>query len=90
MEVHHIDPAKGFSGEARNQLRVLTVPDPRDSRKQITNVMCHYRLNGIDVSFKKNPYDSDESFEDALNWAKSFARLHGIATIYAANFGADA
>jgi hypothetical protein len=37
------------------------------------------------VSFQKNPYDAEESFEDALNWAKSFARVYGITTIYAAN-----
>ncbi len=90
MEVHLIDPAKGFPRETGNQVRVLTIPDPNDSGKHITNVLCRYWLAGGEVSFQKNPLDSDESFEDALNWAKSFARLHGIATIYAANFGAGA
>jgi len=90
MEVHFIDPAEGFPRETRNQVRVLTVRDPEDSRKHITNVVCRYCLAGGEVLFQKNPHDSDESFEDALNWAKSFARIHGIETIYAANFGAGA
>ncbi len=33
----------------------------------------------------RNPHDADESFEDALNWAKSFARIYGIEDVYAAN-----
>lgn len=90
MDVHLIDPAKGFPRETGNQVRVLTVPDPNDPRKRITNVMCRYQLPGGEVSFQKNPHDSDESFEDALNWAKSFALLHGIVNIYAADFGAGA
>jgi len=90
MDVHLIDPDKGFPSETGNQVRVLTVPDPNDPEKFITNVVCRYRLPGGEVVFQKNPYDSDESFDDALNWAKSFARLHGIATIYAADFGANA
>jgi len=89
LEVHLIDPVKGFPRETANQLRVLSVIDPDDPRKLITNVMCRYCLAGGEVSFQKNPHDSDESFEDALNWAKSFARLHEISDIYAANFSAE-
>ena len=85
MEVHLVDAAKGFPRETGDHIRVLTTPDPKDSRKIVTNVLCRYFVSGLEVSFMKNPHDADESFEDALNWAKSFARLHGIAHVYAAN-----
>ena len=86
MEIHLVDPATGFPGNTGNYIRVLTVPHPADPRKIVTNVICRYRLPGGEISFQKNPFDSDESFEDALNWAKSFARVYGIGDIYAANF----
>lgn len=85
MEIHLIDPAAGFPRDKGDQIRVLTVPHPTDPEKTVSNVMCRYRLAGGEISFQKNPYDAEESFEDALNWAKAFARVHGIPTIYAAN-----
>ena len=89
MNVHLIDPAAGFPHDSADQIRVLTVPHPKDPKKTISNVMCRYRLAGGEVSFQKNPYDAEESFEDALNWAKSFARVYGIETIYAANLAGN-
>jgi len=88
MDVRLVDSMQGFPREPADQVRVLTVPDPTDSRRMVTNVLCRYRVAGQEVSFRKNPHDSEESFEDALNWAKSFARLHGIDTVYAANMAA--
>ena len=85
MNVHQIDPAEGFPNDTGDQIRVLTIPHPTDPKKTISNVMCRYRLAGGEVSFQKNPYDAEESFEDALNWAKSFAMVYGITVIYAAN-----
>ena len=85
MEVHLVDAANGFPRTSGDHIRVLTIPDPEDSRKMVTNVLCRYFVSGLEVSFMKNPRDADESFEDALNWAKSFARLHGIGNVYAAN-----
>ena len=86
MEADHLEPVQYLSSEPRSFVCVLTVPDPRDSSKHISNVLCRYHLAGNEVSFQKNPFDSDESFEDALNWAKSFAQRHGIVTVYASNF----
>jgi len=88
MNIHLIDPAIGFPTDTENQLRVLSVPHPTDSKRIITNVVCRYQIAGSEVSFQKNPYDADESFEDAVNWAKSFARIYGIELIYAANMAA--
>lgn len=85
MEVHLIDASVGFPRTTGDHIRVLTTPDPKDSRKSVTNVLCRYYVSGLEVSFMKNPHDADESFEDALNWAKAFARLHGIGDVYAAN-----
>ncbi|MDD9921507.1 MAG: hypothetical protein OXQ92_04375 [Boseongicola sp.] len=85
MEVHIVDAEMGFPRTTGDHIRVLTVPDPKDSRKIITNVLCRYVVSGVEVSFRKNPHDADESFEDALNWAKSFARVHNIDDVYAAN-----
>jgi len=86
MEVHFVDPAIGFPGDSGDHIRVLTVPHPVDPKRIITNVICRYRLAGGEISFQKNPFDSEESFDDALNWAKSFARVYGIGDIYAADF----
>lgn len=85
MQIHFVDAEQGFPRTTGDHIRVLTVPDPKDAGKIITNVLCRYIVSGVEVSFMKNPHDADESFEDALNWAKSFARLHNIADVYAAN-----
>jgi len=85
MEIHYIDAATGFPRNPGDHIRVLTVPDPKDARKIVTNVLCRFYVSGLEVSFVKNPHDADESFEDALNWAKSFARVYGISQVYAAN-----
>ena len=85
MEVPLVEAAKGFPHTAGDHIRVLTIPDPKDTRKIITNVLCRYIVSGHEVSVMKNPHDADESFEDALNWAKSFARVHSIDDVYAAN-----
>ncbi len=85
MEIHIVDAAQGFPRSLGDHIRVLTIPDPKDSRKIVTNVLCRYFISGLEVSFMKNPHDADESFDDALNWAKAFARLHGIDDVYAAN-----
>jgi hypothetical protein len=85
MEVHIIEADKGFPRADGDHIRVLTIPDPKDTRKIVTNVLCRYFVSGLEVSFMKNPHDADESFEDALNWAKVFARLYGIGDVYAAN-----
>lgn len=85
MEIHFVNAEQGFPRTDGDHIRVLTVPDPKDSRKIITNVLCRYIVSGVEVSFMKNPHDAEESFEDALNWAKSFARLHNIGDVYAAN-----
>lgn len=90
METHPVEPLNRMSCESHNYICVLTVPDPRDASKHISNVVCQYRLAGAQVSFQKNPFDSDESFEDALNWAKDFAFRQGIGTVYAANFADEA
>lgn len=89
METHPVDPLNRMGCETDNYICVLTIPNPKDASKQISNVMCQYRLAGNQISFQKNPFDSDESFEDALNWAKDFAFRQGIATVYAANFAED-
>lgn len=88
MEVYFVDAATGFPRTPGDHIRVLTIPDPKDTRKLVTNVLCRYVVSGLEVSFVKNPHDADESFEDALNWAKSFARIHGIGHVYAANLAA--
>ena len=89
MKVHFVDAEKGFPRADGDHIRVLTIPDPKDSRKIVTNVLCRYSVSGVEVSFMKNPHDADESFDDALNWAKAFARVHGIRTVYAANLAGD-
>ena len=73
MEVHFIDPVMDFPLNTKNQVRVLTVPHPQNSTRQITNVMCHFFIEGVEVSFQRLPLNSDDSFKDALNWAKTFA-----------------
>ena len=90
METHPVDPVNRMACETHNYVCVLTVPDPNDTTKQISNVLCQYRLAGNQVSFQKNPFDSDMSFEDALLWAKDFAFRQGIGTVYAANFAEGA
>ena len=85
MEVFYVDAATGFPRSPGDHIRVLTIPDPKDTRRLVTNVLCRYFISGLEVSFVKNPHDADESFDDALNWAKSFARIHGIDYVYAAN-----
>ncbi|NKB56576.1 MAG: hypothetical protein GKS00_09585 [Alphaproteobacteria bacterium] len=85
MEVHFVDATEGFPQSYGDQIRVLTIPDKKDPKRIVTNVLCRYFVSGLEVSFMKNPHDADESFEDALIWAKSFARLHGIVHVYAAN-----
>ena len=57
MEVHIVDAEMGFPRTTGDHIRVLTVPDPKDSRKIITNVSCRYVVSGVEVSFRKNPHD---------------------------------
>jgi hypothetical protein len=57
MEVHIVDAEMGFPRTTGDHIRVLTVPDPKDSRKIITNVSCRYVVSGVEVSFRKNPND---------------------------------
>lgn len=85
MEVHLVSAEEGFPRSLGDHIRVLTIPDSKNPKRMVTNVLCRYFVSGLEVSFRKNPHDADESFEDALNWAKSFARLHGISEVYAAN-----
>jgi hypothetical protein len=85
-----LDEAERLPNSGKNHVCVYTVADPRNAGRNITNVLCRYRLAGGEVTFQKSPIDSGDSFEDALAWAKSFARLHGIENIYASNHAADA
>ena len=84
-----IDETERLPNSAKNHVCVYTVADPKNSSKNITNVVCRYRLAGGEVTFQKSPIDSGESFEDALEWAKSFARTHGIENIYASDHSAN-
>lgn len=88
MEAQVFDLADVLPCEPINFMCVLTVPDPENPKKQISNVMCRYRRAGNEISFQKNPFNADESFEDALRWAKTYAQKHGISTVYAADFSA--
>ncbi|NKB58014.1 MAG: hypothetical protein GKS00_16955 [Alphaproteobacteria bacterium] len=86
MDIQTFDFAEILPCKPINFMCVLTVPNPADPKKQISNVMCRYRMAGSEISFQKNPFNADESFEDALRWAKTFAQRHGISTVYAADF----
>ena len=86
MEAQVFDIEEILPCEPINFMCVLTVPDPKNPTKQISNVMCRYRMAGNEISFQKNPFNADESFEDALRWAKAYAQKHGISTVYAADF----
>ena len=59
MEVHIVDAEMGFPRTTGDHIRVLTVPDPKDSRKIITNVLCRYVVSGVEVSFRRNTHDVD-------------------------------
>ena len=56
MEVHIVDAEMGFPRTTGDNIRVLTVPAPKDSRKIITNVLCRYVVSGVEVSFRKNTH----------------------------------
>ncbi len=82
VEVLPIGPSENIVDDAGNHLCVLTVSDPKDSRKTISNVECRYRIAGSEIYFNKPNYDAHETPEDALSWAKSCASRLGIETVY--------
>jgi hypothetical protein len=83
MDAISAETATGARCDTRNQVRILTAPDPENSGKSITKVLCRYSVSGQEVSFVKN--GREDNFEDALSWAQSFARTHGIENVIATN-----
>ena len=67
VEVHPIEPFESRVNDVGSHLCVLTVSDPKDRRKTISNVACRYRIAGSEISFDKPAYDTHESPEDVAH-----------------------
>lgn len=85
-QVYPVDPDDGARRAARNLVHVLIAPDPEYSRYTVTKVWCRYSVSGQEISFVRNT--CNESFDKALNWAKTFAGAHGIENVIATDLTA--